>query len=87
MKYITKIGLIIGLMGCIAGMVLCANNHIDFGTWDIVAFIGGIAFFGILLTWRPILTFLIEHFDIEYTKDGGFKITEDKQQQNKNQRG
>ena len=78
MKYLTKIGLIIGLMGCIAGLVLCAINHIDFGTWGIVAFVAGIVFFGFLLTWRSMLTYLKENFDIEYNKKDGFKITEDK---------
>ena len=82
MKYITKIGLVIGLIGCIAGLILCAINHIDFGTWGIVAFVAGIMFFGILLSWRPILTFLTNNFNIEYTKEGGLKITEDKDQQN-----
>lgn len=84
MKYITKFGLIIGLIGCIAGLIVCAINHIDFGTWGIVAFLAAIALCLILLCWRPILTFLTRNFDIEYTKDGGFKITEDKDQQNNN---
>lgn len=78
MKWLTKIGLIIGLMGCVAGLVLCAINHIDFGTWGIVAFVAGIAFFGFLLTWRSMLTYLKENFDIEYNKKDGFKITEEK---------
>ncbi len=77
MKYITKIGLIIGLLGCIAGLIFCAVNHVEFGTWGVVAFVAGMALFGILLSWRSILTYLKDNFNIEYSKKDGFKITEE----------
>lgn len=80
MKWLTKIGLIIGLLGCVAGLILCAINHIDFGTWGIVAFVVGIVVFGLLLSWRGLLTYLKENFDIEYSKKDGFKITEEKKE-------
>lgn len=78
MKWLTKIGLIFGLLGCIAGLVLCAINHVDFGTWGIVAFVAGIALFGILLSGRAIISYLKENFDIEYSKKDGLKLREEK---------
>lgn len=76
MKYVNKALILLGLIGCAAGLVLCAYNHIDFGTWDIPAFILGMIFFGVLATWRQILTFLDDRFDIEYTKKDGLKLKE-----------
>lgn len=78
MKYLNKLITTLGLLGCIAGLVLCAYNHVDFGTWDIPAFMVGIVFFGILSVWRPILTWIDNNFDIEYTKEGGWKVKETK---------
>lgn len=78
MKYINKVLIFLGLIGCITGLVLCAYNHIDFGTWDIPAFIVGIIFFGLMTMWRPILVFLDDRFDIEYTKDKGLTVKETK---------
>lgn len=79
MKWLTKIGLIIGLLGCVAGLILCAINHIEFGTWGVVAFVAGIVVFGFLLSWRGLITYLKENFNIEYSKKDGFKITEEKE--------
>lgn len=76
MKYLTKIGLILGLLGCVAGLILCAINHVEFGTWGIVAFVAGIVAFGILLSWRGVISYLKENFDIEYSKQDGFKLKE-----------
>lgn len=76
MKYLSRTGAIVGLIGCIAGLVLCAANRIDFGTWDIPAFIAGIIFCVLCLSWRGILTFIDDRFDIEYNKKDGLKVTE-----------
>lgn len=76
MKYINKALILVGLLGCVVGLILCAYNHVDFGTWDIPAFVGGIVFFGALSMWRPILVFLDDRFDIEYNKKDGLKVTE-----------
>ena len=74
MKYLTKIGLILGLLGCIAGLILCVANHTDLGAWDIPAFVAGIVIFGVLL----VAPWFIKQFDIEYSKKDGLKITEEK---------
>lgn len=76
MKYITKIGITVGLIGCVAGLILCATNRVDFGTWDIPAFIGGIVFCVLCLAWRGILTFIDDRFDIEYSKEKGLTVKE-----------
>ena len=76
MKYLTKIGLILGLLGCIAGLILCAINHVDFGAWGVVAFVAGMVLFGLMLSWRGIISYLKENFDIEYSKKDGFKLKE-----------
>lgn len=78
MKYINKILVFIGLIGCVAGLILCAMNKVDFGTWDIPAFVIGIVFFGFMTTWRSILTFIDDRFDIEYSKDKGLTVKENK---------
>lgn len=76
MKYLSRLGAVIGLIGCIAGLVLCAANKCDFGTWDIPAFVVGIIFCVLCLSWRGILTFIDDRFDIEYTKDKGLSVRE-----------
>lgn len=76
MKYINKILVFIGLLGCVSGLILCSMNKVDFGTWDIPAFIAGIVFFGLMTTWRSILTFIDDRFDIEYNKKDGLKLKE-----------
>lgn len=76
MKYLTKLGIFLALLGCVCGLVLCTANKCDFGTWDIPAFIGGIAFCVLCLSWRGILTFLDDRFDIEYSKDKGLTVRE-----------
>lgn len=78
MKWLTKIGLVIGLLGCVAGLILCAINHVDFGTWGIVAFVAGIVIFGVLLSGRAIISYLKDNFDIEYSKKDGLKLREEK---------
>jgi hypothetical protein len=78
MKWLTKIGLVLGLSGCVAGLILCAINHVDFGTWGIVAFVAGIALFGLLLSGRAIISYLKDNFDIEYSKKDGLKLREEK---------
>jgi hypothetical protein len=78
MKWLTKIGLVLGLLGCVAGLILCAINHVDFGTWGIVAFVAGIALFGLLLSGRAIISYLKDNFDIEYSKKDGLKLREEK---------
>lgn len=83
MKYLSRVGAIVGLIGCIAGLVLCAVNSIDFGTWDIPAFIVGIIFCVLCLSWRGILTFIDDRFDIEYSKDKGLTVKEDKKSKKK----
>lgn len=76
MKYITKFGILIALIGCVSGLVLCTSNKCDFGTWDIPAFICGIVFCVLCLSWRGILTFLDDRFDVEYSKDKGLVVRE-----------
>lgn len=78
MKWLTKIGLVLGLLGCVAGLILCAINHVDFGAWGIVAFVAGIALFGLLLSGRAIISYLKDNFDIEYSKKDGLKLREEK---------
>jgi hypothetical protein len=78
MKWLTKIGLVMGLLGCVAGLILCAINHVDFGTWGIVAFVAGIVVFGLLLSGRAIISYLKDNFDIEYSKKDGLKLREEK---------
>lgn len=78
MKWLTKIGLVLGLLGCVAGLILCAINHVDFGTWGIVAFVAGIALFGLLLSGRAMISYLKDNFDIEYSKKDGLKLREEK---------
>lgn len=78
MKWLTKIGLVMGLLGCVAGLILCAINHADFGTWGIVAFVAGIVIFGLLLSGRAIISYLKDNFDIEYSKKDGLKLREEK---------
>ena len=74
MKYLTKIGLIIGLLGSIAGLIICSVNHTEMGSYGVVAFVASIVLFGLLL----ILPWLLKQFDIEYSKKDGLKITEEK---------
>lgn len=76
MKYITKFGIVLGLIGCVAGLILCAMHQVNFGTWDIPAFILGIVFCVLALSWRGVLTFLDDRFDIEYSKEKGLTVRE-----------
>lgn len=76
MKYLSRLAAIFGLIGCIAGLVLCAINRVDFGTWDIPAFIVGIIFCVLCLSWRGMVAFLDDRFDIEYSKDKGLSVRE-----------
>lgn len=78
MKYITKIGLIIALLGSIAALIVGEIYNANFGTWGFVGLIAVIALCLILLSFKPLLTFLKDNFDIEYSKKDGFKITEEK---------
>lgn len=78
MKHLTKLGIFLGLIGCVAGLILCAANKVNFGTWDIPAFVLGIVFCIVCLNWRGFLTFLNDNFEIEYSKDKGLSVREEK---------
>lgn len=78
MKIITKLSILLGLIGCVAGLILCAANKVDFGTWDIPAFVCGIVFCIICMNWRGFLTFVNDNFEIEYTKEKGLSVKEEK---------
>ncbi len=73
MKYITKIGLIIGLLGCIAALIVGEIYNADFGTWGVVAIVALAALCLIILA----LPWVTKKFNIEYSKEHGLKITED----------
>lgn len=73
MKYITKICLTIALFGCIAALIIGEINHVDFGTWGLVAIVAFMALCLILLA----LPYITKKFNIEYSKKDGLKITEE----------
>ena len=73
MKYITKIGLTIALFGCIAALIVGEIYNADFGTWGVVAIVALAALCLIILA----LPWVTKNFKIEYSKEHGFKITEE----------
>lgn len=77
MKYISKIGLMLVIFGCIAALIVGEIYNTDFGTWGLVGLIVIMALCLILLSFRSVLTFLKDNFNIEYSKKDGFKITEE----------
>lgn len=70
---ITKIGLIIAMFGCIAALIVGEIHNVDFGTWGVVAII---AFAALCLIFLA-LPWIAKHFNIEYNKKDGLKITEE----------
>lgn len=76
MKYINKLIAFIGMLGCIAGLILSITHEVELGSWGISSFILGIVFFGIMSSWRGILTWFDNNFDIEYNKAEGLKVKE-----------
>lgn len=84
MKYITKLGVLIGLLGCTSGLIFSTLNKVNCGQWDIPCFIGGIVICLVIMNWRGFLSFLDERFEIEYTKDKGLSLKESKNDCKKN---